>query len=222
MLPLAGRTVVIDPGHDGGNAAAASVINQLVPAGGFQKACDTAGTETDDGYPEYAFTLDVAQRAAVLLRREGARVVLTRTTSTGVGPCVNVRAAIGNEARASAAISIHADGGPASGIGFHVIEPALAPDGGDAAIIAASGRLALAVRAAFLRATGEPYANYIAQQGLIARSDLAGLNLSRVPKVFIECANMRGASDALRVKDPAWREKAAEGIAGGIVRYLQT
>jgi N-acetylmuramoyl-L-alanine amidase len=221
-VPLAGRTVVIDPGHNGGNAAAASVIDQLVPAGGFLKPCDTAGTETDDGYPEYAFTLDVAQRAAVLLRREGARVVLTRTTSTGVGPCVDVRAAIGNEAHAAAAISIHADGGPADGVGFHVIEPSLAPDSGDAAIIEPSARLALAIRAAFLETTAEPYANYVAQQGLIARSDLGGLNLSRVPKVFIECANMRNASDALRVKDPAWREKAAEGIADGISRYLES
>ena len=221
-LPLAGRTVVIDPGHNGGNAAAATVINQLVPAGGFQKPCDTAGTETDAGYPEYAFTLDVADQAAILLRREGARVVLTRTTSTGVGPCVNVRAAIGNDAHADAAISIHADGGPASGFGFHVIEPSLAPDGGNAAIIAPSARLALAVRAAFTQATGEPFANYIAQQGLIARNDLGGLNLSRVPKVFIECANMRNAADALRVTDPAWREKAAEGIADGITRYLES
>ena len=112
--------------------------------------------------------------------------------------------------------------GPPPGFGFHVIEPALAPDGGNAAIIAPSARLALAVRAAFTQATGEPFANYIAQQGLIARNDLGGLNLSRVPKVFIECANMRNATDALRVKDPAWREKAAEGIAAGITRYLET
>ena len=129
-LPLAGRTVVIDPGHNGGNASDPAFINQLVPAGGFDKPCDTAGTETDDGYPEYAFTLDVAERAASLLRGEGARVILTRDTSNGVGPCVNVRAAIGNFAHADAAISIHADGGPATGLGFHVIEPSLAPDGG--------------------------------------------------------------------------------------------
>ncbi len=219
-LPLTGRTVVIDPGHNGGNASDPGFINQMVPAGGFDKPCDTAGTETDDGYPEYAFTLDVADRAAALLRAEGARVILTRGTSTGVGPCVNVRAAIGNFAHADASISIHADGGPATGFGFHVIEPALAPDGGNAAILAPSGRLALDVRAAFTQATGEPFANYIAQQGLIARNDLGGLNLSRVPKVFIECANMRNASDALHVKDPAWRQQAAAGIAAGITRFL--
>jgi N-acetylmuramoyl-L-alanine amidase len=170
----------------------------MVPAGGFEKPCDTTGTETDNGYPEYAFALDVADRAAVLLRQEGARVILTRTTSTGVGPCVNVRAAAGNDAHANAAISIHADGGPATGSGFHVIAPALAPDGGNAA-----------------------FANYVANQGLIARNDLGGLNLSRVPKVFIECANMRNPSDALHVQDPAWRQRAAAGIAAGLTSFLE-
>jgi N-acetylmuramoyl-L-alanine amidase len=221
-LPLAGRTVVIDPGHNGGNASNPAFINAMVPAGGFDKPCDTAGTQTDDGYPEYAFTLDVAGRAEALLKHLGARVILTRTSSDGVGPCVNVRAAVGNYAHADAAVSIHADGGPATGSGFHIIEPSLAPDGGNAAIIAPSARLAVDVRAAFAEATAEPFADYIAQHGLIARNDLGGLNLSRVPKVFIECANMRNAGDALRVKDPAWREKAAEGIAEGVARYLES
>jgi N-acetylmuramoyl-L-alanine amidase len=218
---LAGQTVVIDPGHNGGNAAAAAVIGRKVNAGGFEKECDTTGTEANDGYPEYAFTLDVATRAAALLRQQGATVVLTRTDSRGVGPCIDQRAAIGNAARAAAAISIHADGGPAGGFGFHVIEPALAPDGGNAAIIGPSSRLALLVRSAFSQTTQEPYANYIATQGLIARNDLGGLNLSRIPKVFIECANMRNASDARHVEDPAWRALAADGIARGITDYLR-
>jgi N-acetylmuramoyl-L-alanine amidase len=220
-LPLAGRTVVIDPGHNGGNANAPAIINRQVDAGGFRKACDTAGTQTDDGYPEYAFALDVANRAAARLRLAGARVILTRTNSGGVGPCVNERAAIGNAAHANAAISIHADGGPAGGSGFHVIAPALAPDRGNAAILAPSEQLALDVRSAFARATGEHFADYIAKQGLIARNDLGGLNRSRVPKVFIECANMRNAADALHVKGPAWRQRAAVGVAAGIEKYLE-
>jgi N-acetylmuramoyl-L-alanine amidase len=76
------------------------------------KACDTAGAQTDAGYPEHAFTFNVAMRLARLLRAEGATVVLTRPNDHGVGPCVTQRAAIGNRAHADAAISIHADGGP--------------------------------------------------------------------------------------------------------------
>ena len=41
--------------------------------------------------------------------------------------------------------------------------------------------------------------------------DLGGLNLSTVPKVLIECANMRNAQDAATVQSPAWRQNAARG-----------
>ena len=82
----AGRVVVLDPGHDGGNASHPAEINRQVPAGGFTKACDTTGTQTDGGYPEHAFTFDVALRVATLLRGQGLTVVLTRPDDAGVGP----------------------------------------------------------------------------------------------------------------------------------------
>ena len=49
---------------------------------------------------------------------------------------------------------------------------------------------------------------------------LAGLNLSRVPAVFIECANMRNATDAAKVSSAAWRQQAAAGIVAGITAFL--
>ncbi|WP_349816998.1 N-acetylmuramoyl-L-alanine amidase [Frankia sp. Cppng1_Ct_nod] len=217
---LHGRAVLLDPGHNGGNEQASTVIARKVDAGGVEKECDTVGAETNAGYPEHAFTFDVVSRAAVLLRGRGARVVLTRTDDSGVGPCINERARMGNDAHADAAVSVHADGGPSEGTGFHVIAPSLGPDGGDAAILAPSARLADAVRNAFQRSTAEPRADYIATDGLAFRADLGGLNLSRVPKVFIECANMRNAQDAVRVSDATWRQRAAQGIADGITSFL--
>ena len=219
VLPLAGKTVAIDPGHNGGNAAHAAEIARLVDAGTLRKACDTVGTLTDDGYAEHAYTFDVSMRLARALRSEGARVVLTRTTDGGWGPCITRRAAIGNRAHADAAISIHADGGPPSGRGFHVIHPppihGLTDD-----IAAASRRLALDVRAAFRRGTGEPYATYVGRAGLDVRSDLGGLNLSDVPKVFVETGNMRNAADAARLRSPAYRERQAEALAAGLRAFL--
>src|SRR5438874_1275943 len=51
--PPPGRTaftVVLNPGHDGGDAAHAAEISRLVPEGyGRYKACDTTGTETNAG-----------------------------------------------------------------------------------------------------------------------------------------------------------------------------
>jgi N-acetylmuramoyl-L-alanine amidase len=217
---LAGKVVVLDPGHDGGDDGRPDLIDRQVDAGGYTKECDTAGTETDAGYPEHAFTFDVATRVAALLRSRAAKVILTRQNDTGVGPCVDVRAAVGNDAHAAAAISIHADGGPADGQGFHVIAPARAPDGGNTGILEPSGRLAGLLITGYARQTGEPTATYIAHDGLAVRSDLAGLNLSRVPKVFIECLNMRNAGDAARATSPAYRQKAARGIADGLAAFL--
>jgi N-acetylmuramoyl-L-alanine amidase len=219
-LPLAGKTVAIDPGHNGGNAAHAAQIARLVDAGTLRKACDTVGAETAAGYAEHALNLDVSLRLARVLRARGARVVLTRTTDTGWGPCITTRAAIGNRALADAAISIHADGGPSTGRGFHVIYPAsirgLTDD-----IAARSRRLALDVRGAFARGTGEPPADYVGRAGLDVRSDLGGLNLSDVPKVFVETANMRNAVDARRLASPSYRQREAVALARGLELFLR-
>ncbi len=52
------------------------------------------------------------------------------------------------------------------------------------------------------------------------RSDLGGLNLSDVPKVFVETGNMRNATDARLLESPAFRERIAHGLADGINRFL--
>jgi len=223
VLPLAGLTVVIDPGHDGGNGADTSFIDRPIDGGGFTEPCDTTGTETDNGYTEHAFNFDVALRAQALLQADGARVVLTRTTDTGVGPCVNVRAAVANALDADAAVSIHADGGPASGSGFAVDTPVpvVSSISDNRAIVAPSDALSVDMRNAFESATGEPPSNYTGQDGIVYRGDLGGLNLSTVPKVLIECANMRNAQDAASVQNPAWRQNAAQGIANGIEQFLE-
>jgi N-acetylmuramoyl-L-alanine amidase len=213
--------VVIDPGHNGANGANPAIINQLVPAGGFTKPCDTTGTETNAGYSEAAFNFDVATRMEALLSAKGIKWVATRTNNTGVGPCVNQRAAIGNAAHADAAISIHADGGPATGRGFHVIQPALLPGYTDR-IVGPSQQLALAVRTNYLLGTGMPLSTYAGTQGLSTRADLGGLNLSTVPKVFIECGNMRNATDAALLTSADFRQKVAEALAQGIEAYLAT
>ncbi len=223
VLPLAGLTVVIDPGHDGGNAGDPGYIDRPIDGGGFTEPCDTAGTSTDNGYPEHAFNFDVATRAQALLQADGARVVLTRPTDTGVGPCVNVRAAIANDLDANAAVSIHADGGPPTGSGFSVDTPVavVSSISNNTAIIGPSDQLSTDMRNAFAAATGEPPANYTGTDGIVYRSDLGGLNLSTVPKVLIECANMRNATDAANVQNPAWRQNAAQGIANGVEQFLQ-
>ena len=215
---LRGKVVAVDPGHNGGNFDAAAAIGKLIWNGRESETCDTTGTETDGGYTEAQFNWDVALFLTADLRAEGATVALTRTSNTGVGPCVTERAAIGNEVHANAAISIHADGGPPGGRGFAILEPVA--DGPDDAIIGPSVTLGADLRAAFASGSGEPLSSYDGTGGIQPRDDLAGLNLSRVPKVFIECANMRNATDAALVTSPRWQATAARAIAAGLTAFL--
>ncbi|HEU0305065.1 MAG TPA: N-acetylmuramoyl-L-alanine amidase [Gaiellaceae bacterium] len=217
--PLQGTTIAVDPGHNGRNWAHPREINRLVDAGTLRKACDTTGTATASGYAEPAFTFDVALRLRRILKAKGATVVLTRTSNTGWGPCITERAAIGNRAQADAAVSIHADGGPPSGRGFHVIYPpsirGLTDD-----IALPSRCLALAMRRSYGSGTGLPLATYIGGAGLSVRSDLGGLNLSHVPKVFVETGNMRNRRDAALLESPGFRERIARALAAGLARYI--
>ena len=216
---LDGKVVVVDPGHNGGNFAAPSVIDKLIWNGRETEACDTTGAQTDSGYTEALFNWNVARYLTAVLRAEGATVVLTRTSNTGVGPCVTQRAATGNVVHANAAVSIHADGGPPGGRGFAILEPVA--DGVNNTIIGPSATLGADLRSAFAAGTGEPVSSYDGINGIQPRDDLAGTNLSTVPKVFIECANMRNAADATLVTSPGWQATAARAIAAGLTAFLR-
>jgi N-acetylmuramoyl-L-alanine amidase len=215
---LTGKVVAIDPGHNGGNFTDPSYINAQIFNGVENEACDTTGAATDSGYTEAEFNFNVAEYVTADLRGAGATVVLTRTTNTGVGPCVTVRAAVGNQAHADAALSIHADGGPADGRGFAILEPVA--DDINNAIVSPSQTLGMDLRAAFAAGTGEMYSTYDGVDAIQPRDDLGGINLSTVPKVFIECANMRNAADAALVTSPAWQQLAASSIAAGLTSFL--
>ena len=219
LRPLTGDTIVLNPGHNGGNAANPAVINRQVPAGfGQYKACDTTGTETNAGYPEHAFNWDVALRVSALLRARGVRVIMTRSSDTGVGPCVDERARIGNQAGVTAVVSIHADGAPSSGHGFHVCEDSRQPAG--PAVAASSHRLTVALHDALLQGSGLAVSSYLGSNGYFPRDDLAGLNLAAVPATFLEIGNMRNAGDAALQTSAAGRQRIAEAIATGILAWL--
>jgi len=218
-VPWTGRppVVVLDPGHNGGNAGAPSAINRQVPDGrGGTKACNTTGTSTDAGYPEHAFTFAVAKLVAQRLTARGIRVVMTRDDDTGVGPCVDVRGRAGERAGADAVVSIHADGAGPGDHGFHVAysEPPLNDvQRGPARTLAADLRDGL-------QGAGFPLSTYIGRKGLSPRVDLAGLNLATRPTALVECANMRNADEAAVVSSAAGRDRYAAAIADGVLRFL--
>jgi N-acetylmuramoyl-L-alanine amidase len=217
--PLAGKVVGIDPGHNGRNYEDPAYIDHLIWNGREEEGCDTTGTETDGGYTEARFNLNVASYLSADLRAEGARVVLTRTGNDGVGPCVNTRSEILNRARANVAVDIHADGGPASGRDFTVLEPVA--DGPNDHVIAASKAFGAVLVERFHAVTGMPLSTYDGVDGISLRDNLAGLNLTTVPKVLIECGNMRNATDAALLVRPSFQRLAARAIAEAITSYLE-
>jgi N-acetylmuramoyl-L-alanine amidase len=215
---LTGKVVTVDPGHNGGNFNDPSYIDQMIWNGREYETCNTTGTETDSGYTEAQFNWNVAQYLAADLRSEGATVVLTRDSNTGVGPCVNQRAAIANAAHSNAAIAIHADGGPADGRGFAILEPVA--DGINNAIVTTSQTLGADIRTTVLAGTQMPLSTYDGVNGIAPRDNLAGLNLSTVPMVLIECGNMRNATDAALLVSPPWQELMAQALAKGLTVFL--
>jgi N-acetylmuramoyl-L-alanine amidase len=216
--PLAGRIVGIDPGHNGRNWADPAFISHLIWNGRETETCDTTGTATASGYTEAAFNFNVAIRLAADLRAEGARVVMTRSSNNGVGPCVTTRAQILDRADAAVAIDIHADGGPTGGRGFAILLPVA--DHINQRVLAASRRFGMILRGEYEAVTGMPASNYDGVDGFSYRSDLAGLNLTTVPKVLIECGNMKNPVDAARLSSTPFQQLAARAMAQAITRFL--
>ncbi|MGH8876532.1 MAG: N-acetylmuramoyl-L-alanine amidase, partial [Stackebrandtia sp.] len=180
----------------------------------------STGATTADGYAEHAFNFAVAEHLIERLEAEGAEVVTTRDSDDGVGPCVDERAEIANKAHADAAVSIHADGGPKDGRGFHIMKPVLIK-GHTEKIVDPSHGLAKAIAKTYEDVTGIPPSDYIGDDGLNPRDDMGGLNLSTVPVVMVECGNMANGKDAKLLSNGDSRAKIADGIAEGVLAYLE-
>jgi N-acetylmuramoyl-L-alanine amidase len=216
--PLAGKVVGIDPGHNGLNYTDPAFIDHLIWNGREMETCNTTGTQTAAGYTEAHFNFNVATYLAAYLRTDGAQVVLTRHNNDGVGPCVNTRAHIIDRSGADVAIDIHADGGPTWGRGFTVLEPVA--DGPNNHVIGSSIRFGRYVHQAFRTTTPLRASDYYGHDGYIFRNNLAGLNLTTVPEVLIECGNMPNSADAALLTAPAVQRRIARALEAAIVRFL--
>jgi N-acetylmuramoyl-L-alanine amidase len=211
---IEGKSVFLDPGHNGANDA--SIDNQVPNGRGGTKECQTTGAATNDGYPEHSFNWDVATRVRAALEQMGAQVEMSRPGDASVGPCVDQRAAAANLMRPDADVSIHADGGPASGHGFHVnysAPPLNAAQSGPAIALATAMRDSMT-------AAGLQPSSYVGSDGLYGRADLAGLNLAEYPAVLVETGNMRNAGEAALMETVDGRQRYADAITAGIVAFL--
>jgi N-acetylmuramoyl-L-alanine amidase len=213
---VAGMIVFLDPGHNGSNDA--SITRQVSNGRGGTKDCQASGTATDDGFPEHTFTWDTTLRIRQALTALGVRTAMSRGNDTGLGPCVDERAAMANAIRPNAIVSIHGDGGPSTGRGFHILyssPPLNTAQAGPAVQFAKTMRDQLA-------GSGLSPSTYVGSSGLNPRADIAGLNLAQYPSILIELGNMKNPADSALMKTPEGRQKYADAVVRGIVSFLGT
>ena len=197
---LAGRLVVLDPGHG------------ATEPGATEPGATEPGARRD-GLVEGDITLDLARRIEGRLAVAGVKVVLTRGP-TG-DPDQAGRAALANELDADLLLSLHCESMPdspqASGVASFFYGRGEATGGG-------------------WSVTGEHLATLVqreivARTDLVdcrthARAwDL--LRLTQMPAVRVEVGHLSHAEDARRLADPAFRDTVAEAIVVAIQRvYL--
>ena len=213
---VAGMIVFLDPGHNGANDA--SITRQVSNGRGGTKDCQTSGTNTESGYPEHTFNWDTTLRVRQALHALGVRTAMSRGNDDALGPCIDQRAATANSLQPDAVVSIHGDGGPATGRGFHILyssPPLNAAQAGPAVQLARMMRDQLA-------ASGIPPATYIGTGGLNPRSDIAGLNLAQYPSILVELGNMKNPVDSTLMESAEGRQKYADAVVRGVVAFLQT
>jgi N-acetylmuramoyl-L-alanine amidase len=213
---IAGMAVFLDPGHSG--VYDGSMTRQVPTGRGGTKDCETSGTATADGYPEHSFNWDVAVRIEGALNQMGVRTQLSRDNDTGSAPCNDQRSAAANAMHPDAIVSIHADGAPPSGRGFHVnysSPPLNDAQSGPAMQLANTMRDSLV-------ASGLQPSTYIGSNGLYGRADLSGLNLDQYPAVLVECGNMKNGDEAAQMESADGRARYATTITQGIVSYLSS
>jgi N-acetylmuramoyl-L-alanine amidase len=64
-----------------------------------------------------------------------------------------------------------------------------------------------------------PWSTYDGVDAIQPRDDLAGLNLTTVPKVLIECGNMRNTTDAAMLVTAAFQRRAALAIVRTVAAF---
>ncbi|MGF0316861.1 N-acetylmuramoyl-L-alanine amidase [Nocardia fluminea] len=218
---LAGKTIFLDPGHQG-TGHSEDLTRQVDNGRGGTKDCQTTGMTSLNGIPEHTINWDVAQLVRASLEALGAEVVLSRADDTGWGGCVDDRARAANQSGADVAVSIHADSAGPDQHGFHMIVPQLPiPDSIADKAQSGGGRLvSSAVRDAYLAAGFSP-ANYAGvTAGLQTRADVAGPALTQVPLVFVEMGNGANVDDAARLESREGQLEHAVAITTGVVGFL--
>jgi N-acetylmuramoyl-L-alanine amidase len=187
---LAGKVIVLDPGHGGKDSGA-------------------VGT---NGVAEKQVNLAIAQRAAALLRAAGAQAILTREQDAQVGP-PGCAAADELEARVQVAVKRGAD----LFVSIHNNASDRKPDPSNAGTEAYywtifSQPLARHLLSCVARSLGT-------QARFVAWRPFHVLRETDCPRALVECAYLSHPQEAEYITKPEFASRAAEGIVAGIQAF---
>ncbi len=195
---LAGRTIVIDPGHGGVDPGATG----------------PAGTKEKD------INLMIGLQVADFLRTEGAYVILTRTTDVllgtgGVLSDLESRVAIANSSDADIFVSIHNNAFSNPSVqGTETLYSGYTPHAAE------SRELATAVHTALINAL-EPYNDGLNIDRRVKDASLyvTGKN-STIPAILVEVQFISNPNGEQQLLNPTYRATASRAIVNGIVYYF--
>ena len=158
------------------------------------------------GIAEKTINLAVSQKLRTILEGLGYQVIMTRTTDAAVG--LTKRASIANTARADLFVSIHSNAAE-NNSAFQGIYTYYHPTSRRGA------RLAQAIQDDLVRATGG------IDRG-IRSADFVVLRETNMCAALVELGFMSSREELSLLTDPAYQDKLAQGVAAGIIRYLNS
>jgi len=199
------KTICLDPGHGGRDPG-----NQ------------------EGARQEKTFTLSLAEDLAQQLRKEGFKVVFTRSTDKSVD--LNLRPLLANEFKADLFISLHfnaAAGTGARGVETYCLTPASASstntrgEGTENGAVRSNRNDDKNMTFAYL-VQRSMVKNLDAEDRGVRRARFAVLRTPEMPAILIEGGFMSDAAESKKIYDSAYRRKIARSILLGIQAYKQT
>ncbi|MDR7567090.1 MAG: N-acetylmuramoyl-L-alanine amidase family protein [Armatimonadota bacterium] len=198
--------------EDGGRQVVIVIEEPELPRGrasGHVVAIDPGHGGTDPGaigvtgLVEKDVVLDVSLRLRALLERQGIRVVMTREADISVD--LGARVPLALRAGATVFVSVHANASVRSavrGVETYYLNPE-------------SMRLATLIQEELGRSLGIP------DRG-IRTANFKVLRDSPIPAVLVEIGYLTNPMDEALLRTPSFREKVAQAIARGLLRFLRS
>jgi len=180
---------VLDPGHGGSDPGAIGAT----------------------GLTEKSVNLDIAQKAAQILRNQGATVILTRTSDIYVD--LYSRPEMASKNAADLFVSIHSNASPNRSAGGISTYFRRSDDGGMDQVRMESMYLSRNIQSSLLGTLKR-------QDQKVLQADFVVVVKSKVPAALAEVAFISNPEEEKLLADDSFRMKAAQAITQGIAGYL--